>query len=75
MMAAGAAFDGDSVDSILSWVDEDEIEVSQTYSVDGILTPYHDEDEEKESQVENISAVFDDPEMKEKPVRGLTNMA
>ena len=36
MMTSGDASDGDSVDSTLSWVDEDEIEVSQTCSVYGI---------------------------------------
>ena len=43
VMAAGEASDGDSVPLILFWVAEEEIEVSQTSSVDDILTPEQDE--------------------------------
>ena len=39
MPASGVTSDGDSVDSILSWVDEDAFEVSLTCSVDDAFTP------------------------------------
>ena len=39
MPASVADLDGSSVASILSWVDDDEIDVSQTRSVDDIFTP------------------------------------
>ena len=43
MMAYVDALDGDSVDSLLSWVDWDEIEVSQTCNADDKLTPDKDD--------------------------------
>ena len=61
---------GDSVDSTCSWVDEDEMEVLQTCSVDDILTPNQDENEDKDSQGEKMSSVSDEPCIPEKLVRG-----
>ena len=45
--------DGDSVSSILSWVDEDETEVSQTCTEDDLLTSEQDDD--TNSQREKIT--------------------
>ena len=47
---SGEVSDGDSVDSILSWVDTDAYEVSQTCSVENIVTPDQEENEEIEPQ-------------------------
>ena len=70
MIASNNASDGDSVDSSLSWVDNDEIEVSQTCSVDGISTP-----DQNDSQVENMSAMPTDLDKKEKQSKKQTNNA
>ena len=67
--AHGDASDGDSVDSLSSWLDEDEIEMSQTMSEDDILMPIQEddtdgteihEDEQDESVVNEA-----DPELKQ----------
>ena len=64
MPVPGKASDDDSVHTILSWVDEDAYEVSQTCSVDDVFISDQEDNEVNDSRPETMSVVTGEQEKK-----------